>query len=185
MLGLGLASWLGGCALSHDYARGSSEADRAAVWLGYFSGEDLHAECGGAGPDAFRLVWRPEGGGFRVLEVVGNEAGGALMLHYSFDAAELAGGEPPTAVPGPRQRLPLTPDGFAGLIYWFDRLGLFTPIPGAAGQPGAGLEWLISGCLGGNWILNIHLPAGGDGAGGAAAKATAYPDGATPPASAA
>ena len=184
-LGLGLASWLGGCALTHDFSRGSSGGERAGAWLGYFSGEDLHADCDGGAPDAFRLVWRPAGGGFRVLEVLGNEAGGALMLHYAFDAGELAHGEPPTAVPGPRQRLPLTPDGFAGLVYWFDRLGLFTPVPGAPGQPGAALEWLISGCFGGNWILNIHLPAGGDGAGGIAARATPTPSRAAPRAPAA
>ena len=173
-LGLGLALWLGGCALTQDFSRGSRGAARDGAWIGYLSGEDLHAGCDGAGPDAFRLVWRPAGGGFRVLEVLGNEAGGALMLHYAFDARELASGEPPDAPPGPRQRLPLTPDGFAGLVYWFDRLGLFTPVPGAPGQPGAALEWLISGCLGGNWIFNVHLPAAGEGedAGGVPVRAS-------------
>ena len=184
-LGFGLASWLSGCAFFHDFSRGSSNSERAGVWLGYFSGEDLRAECGSGSPDAFRLVWRPAGGGFRVLEVFGNEAGGALMLHYSFDAGDLSRGAPPAAPPEPRQRLPLSPDGFAGLSYWFDRLGMFTPVPGTPEQPGAALEWLIAGCLGGNWTLNIHLPGRNDEAGGVAVKATPAPSGAGRPAPAA
>ena len=171
-LGLGLALWLGGCAFIHDFPRGSRPAGHDGAWLGYFSGADIHAQCGETGPDVFRLVWRRGGGGFRVLEVIGNEAGGALMLHYAFEARELAEGEPPREPPAPRQRLPLSPDDFAGLVYWFDRLGLFSPVPGAPGQPGAGLEWLISGCLGGNWMINIHLPSAADTASGVPVSAT-------------
>ncbi len=171
-LALGAALWLAGCAHIGDSPPGSSGTAREGAWLGYFSGEDLRAECGGGGPDAFRLVWRRAGGGFRVLEVVGNEAGGGVMLPYAIDAGELIHGEPPPAAPEPGRRLPLTPDGFAGLVYWFDRLGLFVPVPGAPGQPGAAREWLISGCLGGNWIFNIHLPAaGGAAAGGVPVRA--------------
>ena len=108
----------------------------------------------------------------KVLEVIGNQAGGAMMLHHAIDARELGRGEPPDVPTDPRQRLPLSPDGFGGLIYWFDRLGLFTPIPGAPGQPGAALEWLISGCLAGNPFLNVHLPGGEPDAAGVPVKAT-------------
>ena len=185
VFGLALALGAGGCASFKTFSPGSSDPGRQEAWLGYLSGADLRAECEVSGLDAFRLVWRPPGGGFRVLEVLGNEAGGALMLHYSFDAGDLSRGAPPAAPPEPRQRLPLSPDGFAGLTYWFDRLGMFTPVPGTPEQPGAALEWLIAGCLGGNWTLNIHLPGRNDEAGGVAVKATPAPSGAGRPAPAA
>ena len=180
--GLVLAFGLGGCALGGHFPPGSSGGHDDA-WLAYFSGEDLRAECGDAAPDAFRLVWRQAGNGYQVLEVLGNEAGGALMVHYSFDAGQLVRGGPPSVPPGPRQRLPLTPGGFSGLVYWFDRLGVFSPALGVPGEPGEGREWLISGCLGGNWILNIHLPRADDG--GVGVPVRAIPSARTRPASAA
>ncbi len=163
-LGLGLALWLGGCAQIHGVIHGSSEsgeASRTAAWLGFLGGEDLRLQCGATVSDAFRLVWRRADGEFRVLEVIGNEAGGALMLHRSFSPAEMADGAPPTTLPEARQRHPLSPDGFAGLVYWFGRLGMFAPVPGTPGEPGAGLEWLIASCLDGTWSLGVHLPAAG------------------------
>ncbi|MEI6557351.1 MAG: hypothetical protein WCO00_03010 [Rhodospirillaceae bacterium] len=172
LIGLWLALALGGCAGIGAEPGGSRTPAREAAWLGFFSGEDLRAQCENGGLDAFRLVWRRADARFRVLEVIGNEAGGALMIHHEFSPEELARGEPPAEPPGPRQRLPLSPDGFTGLIYWFDRLGLFTPVPGAPGQPGAALEWLISGCLGGNRILNVHLPAAGETGDGVPTRAT-------------
>ena len=182
--GLGLMLGLGGCALGGHLPPGSSGAHDDA-WLAWFSGEDIRAECGDDAPDAFRLVLRQAGDGYRVLEVLGNAAGGALMLHYSIDAGQLVRGSPPQALPGPRQRLPLSPEGFGGLVYWFDRLGVFTPAPGATDQPGEGREWLVSGCLGGNWILNIHLPPGGNTGAGAGVLARATPSAKARPALAA
>ena len=107
----------------------------------------------------------------RVLEVLGNEAGGALMLHRAITPGDLAVARPPDTLPAAEQRLPLAPDAFGRLLSWFDRMGLLTPVPGAPGQPGEALEWLISGCLGGSRLFNVHLPAAGGGAGGALIKA--------------
>ncbi len=156
----GVAPGLGGCALTQQFLGGSRQDDREGVWRGYFAGADLQSQCGGGSTDTLRLVWRPVSGGFRILEVVGDSAGGALLLHRAFDAGALVEDEPPSTLPAPPQRLALTPEGVSGLLYWFDRLGMFTPTPGGAGQPGGALEWLISGCLAGNWIFNVHLPPG-------------------------
>ena len=171
VFGLALALGAGGCASFKTFSPGSSDPGRQEAWLGYLSGADLRAECEVSGLDAFRLVWRPPGGGFRVLEVLGNEAGGALMLHRAITPGDLAVARPPDTLPAAEQRLPLAPDAFGRLLSWFDRMGLLTPVPGAPGQPGEALEGLISGCLGGSRLFNVHLPAAGGGAGGALIKA--------------
>ncbi len=164
---LGLVLGLAGCAQLHGFFLGGPNPDQEAAWLGFLSGEDIHLQCEAAAPDAFRLVWRRTEGEFRVLEVLGNESGGALMIHRAFSLNDMARGAPPTALPERHQRLVLSPDNFTGMLYWFGRLGMFAPVPGTPGEPGAALEWLISSCLDGTWSLGVHIPvANGKDSGG-------------------
>ncbi|MEI8393238.1 MAG: hypothetical protein WCF85_00780 [Rhodospirillaceae bacterium] len=142
-----------GCALID-----AEEPDaRPGAWLTYLSGEDLLRNCDIGAPDSFRLVYRPpDRSGFQILDVIGNEAGGAVIHPLSLPA-----GTAPRQQEEARPTV-LKPGDLDALLYKLDRLGLFTPMPGGiAPTPDGSLSWLISACLDGVAFQNLSVRSEG------------------------
>lgn len=155
---LGALLALGACAPGGWSDDGAGE--RRVAWLDYLGGYDLRSQCEIADTDAFRLVYR-EGAraDINVLDVLTDEAGGAEVRHHRVGSVDMAGGAPLGPWREAGERSQLSPHDLSALVYWLDRLGLFSPEEAAPAAPGQELSWLISGCLNGSWFLNVHLPS--------------------------
>jgi hypothetical protein len=163
--GLWLSVGAAGCTLT-ELPEGSG-ADGGGAWLGYFQGDDLQSSCEAGAPDRLRLITRAgRGADFQAVEMIGNPAGGALLVHHRVGPADLAYARLPESWRKREQQMMLSPREFAAVVYWLDRLGMLSPGVGTRAGPDGDLEWLISGCLDGSWFQNSWQPAGtGDGAG--------------------
>jgi len=123
----------------------------------------VQAACEAGGPDRFRLITRVGGAEeFQALDVIGNPAGGALMLHRRVGAADLAHDAPSKSWRKREQHLILSPREFSAMMYWLDRLGVLSPGAGTSASSDHDLAWLISGCLDGSWFQNAYQPGGSD-----------------------
>lgn len=165
-----LAVALSGCALlpgagSLDGGAAGGPGARRTAWLAYMAGLDLRSRCENGGVDGFRLVFSGENRtDIAVVEVTATVAGGAQVTTRRIGPEEMVGAAPPAPGAGDGDRSALSPAEMAAVVWWMDRMGLFSPLEPPALAPAQPLTWLISGCMAGEWFANASspgAPAGG------------------------
>ncbi len=151
--GLVLALVLCGCVTPGQLGgRGREEA-----WLAYFGADELHRQCDAGAADRFRLVYQRQGQeDFRIIDVVGDGAGGAAMDYHNINSSLIDSADPPLSGDHGNS-LALGSRGLGMMLAWMDWMNMFSPDPGYIQPPANPLSWLITGCLDGPWFFNIFV----------------------------